>query len=88
MQAQDAQSLSSSDVARGSGNVPQRAASRDPIGHEYADIRNRFTYHPPSDEQVKKSEQLRTASIRTPNMLSPARAASRRRASAAGRSTA
>jgi hypothetical protein len=61
MQAQDAQSQSSSDVARGSGNAPQRAASRDPIGHEYADIRNRFTYHPPSDEQVKKYEQLRTA---------------------------
>jgi hypothetical protein len=45
--------------SRGDREVVKRSAAISPTSREYADVRNRFTYHPPTDEQVKKYEQLR-----------------------------
>ena len=59
MQATDTQANTGTGAARGGIDTARGALTAKPIGREYADVRNRFTYHPPNDEQVKKYEQLR-----------------------------
>jgi hypothetical protein len=50
--------------------IGNQRLSKAPVGMEYADVRNRFTYHPPNDEQIQKYEQLRTGAGNLAMMVS------------------